>query len=108
MDALAGVADYLENIRQDYVILAWGDMAVNLPVAEVFQQHLDSGADVTMVCTPTLKALPASPSTWKWTRTAGSPICRSIPCCRQDSGEPGGLHPLQEAAHGYGGLLRRP
>ena len=58
MDALAGVADYLENIRQDYVILAWGDMAVNLPVAEVFQQHLDSGADVTMVCTPTLKGAP--------------------------------------------------
>ena len=56
MDALAGVADYLENIRQDYVILAWGDMAVNLPVAEVFQ--LDSGADVTMVCTPTLKGAP--------------------------------------------------
>ena len=37
MDALAGVADYLENIRQEYVILAWGDMAVNLPVAEVLQ-----------------------------------------------------------------------
>lgn len=58
MDALSGVADYLENIRQDYVILAWGDMAVNLPVAEVFQQHLDSGADVTMVCTPSLKGAP--------------------------------------------------
>ena len=58
MDALSGVADYLENIRQDYVILAWGDMAVTLPVAEVFQQHLDSGADVTMVCTPSLKGAP--------------------------------------------------
>ena len=58
MDALAGVADYLENIRQEYVILAWGDMAVNLPVAEVLQQHIDTGADVTMVCTPTLKGAP--------------------------------------------------
>ena len=58
MDALAGVADYLENIRQDSVILAWGDMAENLPVAEVFQQHLESGADVTMVGTPTLKGAP--------------------------------------------------
>ena len=27
-------------------------------MAEVFQQHLDSGADVTMVCTPTLKGAP--------------------------------------------------
>ena len=58
MDALAGVADYLENIRQEYVILAWGDMAVNLPVAEVLQQHIDTGADVTTVCTPTLKGAP--------------------------------------------------
>ena len=58
MDALAGVADYLDNIRQEYVILAWGDMAVNLPVADVLQHHLDTGADVTMVCTPTLKGAP--------------------------------------------------
>ncbi len=58
MDALAGVADYLENIRQDYVILAWGDMAVNLPVAEVFQQHLDSGADITILCSPGAEGRP--------------------------------------------------
>lgn len=58
MDALAGVSDYLEKIHQDYVILANGDMAANLPIAQVFQQHLDSGADVTMVCTPTLKGAP--------------------------------------------------
>ena len=49
MDALAGVSDYLNNIRQDYVILGRGDVALNLPVADVFQQHLDSGADVTVV-----------------------------------------------------------
>ena len=53
MEALAGVYSYLQNIRQDYVILAWGDVAVNLPVAEIFQQHLDTGADITLVCTPT-------------------------------------------------------
>ena len=34
MEALAGVYDYLEDIRQDYVLLAWGDMAINLPVNE--------------------------------------------------------------------------
>ena len=32
----------LQNIRQDYVILAWGRRAVNLPVAQIFQQHLDT------------------------------------------------------------------
>ena len=58
MEALAGVYDYLEDIRQDYVLLAWGDIAINLPVAEVFEQHLSSGADITMVCTPTLKGAP--------------------------------------------------
>ena len=58
MEALAGVADYLEDIRQDYVILAWGDLAINLPVSEVFEQHLNSGADITMVCTPTLRGAP--------------------------------------------------
>ena len=49
MEALAGVYDYLEDIRQDYVLLAWGDMAINLPVNEVFEHHLNSGADITMV-----------------------------------------------------------
>ena len=40
MEALAGIYTYLQNIRQEYVIMGWGDMVVNLPVAEVFQQHL--------------------------------------------------------------------
>lgn len=60
MEALAGVYDYLLNIRQDYVILAWGDMALNLPVEKVFRQHVESGADITIVCTPTLKGEPQS------------------------------------------------
>ncbi len=50
MEALSGVYSYLQNIRQDYVILGWGDMAVNLPVSHIFQQHLDTGADITVVC----------------------------------------------------------
>ena len=58
MEALAGVAGYLKNIRQDYVIMGWGDVAVNLDVNEVFEQHLNSGADITVVCTPTLKGAP--------------------------------------------------
>ena len=49
---------YLQNIRQEYVIMGWGDMVVNLPVAEVFQQHLDSGADITILCTQELKGAP--------------------------------------------------
>ena len=58
MEALAGVAGYLQNIRQDYVIMGWGDIAVNLPVAQVLEQHIASGADLTEVCT----AEPGDPS----------------------------------------------
>ena len=60
MDALAGVGDYLENIRQDYVILADGALIANLPVAEIFQQHLDSGADITAVCSKTPVGVPTN------------------------------------------------
>ena len=52
MDALAGVYSYLERIRQDYVVLAGGDVAVNLDLDDVFNQHIRTGADITAVCTP--------------------------------------------------------
>jgi glucose-1-phosphate adenylyltransferase len=52
MDALGGVYSYLEKIRQDYVVLAGGDVAVNLPLGEIFEEHLRCGADITAVCTP--------------------------------------------------------
>ena len=58
MEALAGVAGYLKNIRQDYVIMGWGDVAVNLDVEAVYDQHITSGADITVVCTPTLNGAP--------------------------------------------------
>ncbi|MEG1721256.1 MAG: glucose-1-phosphate adenylyltransferase subunit GlgD [Pseudoflavonifractor sp.] len=60
MDALAGVNSYLKNIRQDYVVLAGGDMAVNLPLDQVFAAHMESGADITAVCTRTPKGDPKS------------------------------------------------
>ena len=58
MEALAGVAGYLKSIRQDYVIMGWGDTAVNLPVSDIYEKHIASGADITVVCTPTLKGAP--------------------------------------------------
>jgi len=51
MDALAGVRSYLETIRQDYVVMATGALAVNLPLREAFEAHLKSGADITAICT---------------------------------------------------------
>ncbi len=52
MDALGGVYSYLEKIRQDYVVLAGGDIAVNLDLQEVLDHHLSTGADITAVSTP--------------------------------------------------------
>ena len=50
IEALAGVRSYLDEIRQDYVALMDGDLVVNLPMAEIFESHVKSGADVTVVC----------------------------------------------------------
>lgn len=52
IDALSSARGYLNNIRQEHVILAWGDNATNIPVSEVYQQHLDTNADITIVGTP--------------------------------------------------------
>ena len=60
MDALAGVRSYLEKIRQDYVVVAWGDIVANLPIADAFEQHLKTGADITAVCTSNPTGDPAA------------------------------------------------
>ncbi len=58
MDALSGVRDYLKTIRQNYVILSWGDTVLNFSVADMLRQHIQSGADITLLCTPTLQGAP--------------------------------------------------
>ena len=50
MEALAGVRSYLDNIRQDYVALMDGDLVANLPLGDILETHIKSGADVTVVC----------------------------------------------------------
>lgn len=51
MEALAGVRSYLEEIRQSHVVLADSDLIINIPIQDVYQAHLASGADITAVCT---------------------------------------------------------
>ena len=51
MDALYSVRSYLQEIRQSHVVLADSDLVANIPLREVFQEHLSSGADITAVCT---------------------------------------------------------
>lgn len=51
VEALGCVMDYLQHIRQDYVVLADSDRVINLPLQEVLQEHIRTGADITCVCT---------------------------------------------------------
>ena len=51
MEALDGVSSYLQQIRQEYVVLADGDIVANIPVQKVLEHHLETGADITAVCT---------------------------------------------------------
>lgn len=51
MEALAGVRSYLADIRQSHVVLADSDLIINIPIQDVYQAHLASGADITAVCT---------------------------------------------------------
>ena len=50
VEALAGVRSYLDTIRQDYVVLMDGDLVANLPLSDVLEQHIASGADISVVC----------------------------------------------------------
>ncbi|MGM9662639.1 MAG: glucose-1-phosphate adenylyltransferase subunit GlgD [Oscillospiraceae bacterium] len=53
--ALYGVMSYLQEIRQEYVVMADCDVVVNLPIRDVLAQHIATGADVTVVCTADLR-----------------------------------------------------
>ena len=52
LEALDVVKDYLRHIRQDYVVLADSDVALNIDLQEVLQAHIATGADITAVCAP--------------------------------------------------------
>ena len=51
MEALAGIRSYLEGIRQNHVVMANSDLIINIPLQDVYQSHLETGADITVVCT---------------------------------------------------------
>ena len=60
MEVLARVKPYLYEIRQDYVLLADGDVVINFPLEELYQRHIDSQADITVVCTDQYTGDPAA------------------------------------------------
>ena len=58
IDALAGAVDFLQKNRADYVVVADGDIVANVPLDDVIDRHIKSGADLTMVCTKKQKNSP--------------------------------------------------
>ena len=52
MEALEAIEDYVQSIRQDYVVLASGTLVCNMAMSEVLEEHIKSGADITCVCAP--------------------------------------------------------
>lgn len=49
VEALFGILDYLTTNREEYVILTNSNIAANIDYDEMFQKHIDTGADVTML-----------------------------------------------------------
>lgn len=52
IDALLAVRGYISDVKQNYIFLTRGSLAVNLDLADIMAAHLKSGADVTAVCMP--------------------------------------------------------
>ena len=50
MEAYAGIRSYIQGIRQEYVVITDGDLVANLPIADIAEEHIRSGADITVVC----------------------------------------------------------
>jgi glucose-1-phosphate adenylyltransferase len=50
MDALSAVRTYVDRIREDFVVLFRGDLAVSLDLREVLETHLRTGCEITAVC----------------------------------------------------------
>ena len=51
VEAIASILDYLKRQKEKYVIMADTNIAVNFNFSELLQQHIDSGADVTIAYT---------------------------------------------------------
>ena len=50
MEALNAVSEYIRDIPQDHVVLLLGDLAANIDLTPILQQHLRSGLPITAIC----------------------------------------------------------
>ena len=84
MDTLSEIMPYLQDIRQEYVLIADGNIALNLDLEDVFQQHMDNHADMTLVCSPRYTGDP--PATVYFQVGDDQPVTDVIQCPSQPTG----------------------
>ncbi|MGI6702256.1 MAG: glucose-1-phosphate adenylyltransferase subunit GlgD [Christensenellales bacterium] len=49
VDALYGISHYIKHNREDYVILTNSNVAMNIDFDDVYETHIQSGADITVL-----------------------------------------------------------
>jgi len=52
MEALNAIGSYLADVKADNILITRGDLCANVDVEALVNAHLESGADITAVCTP--------------------------------------------------------
>lgn len=60
LDALRSNLSYLRRSRQEYIIVADSHIVVNIDYQEMLRQHIDSAADITVLCRPRQNVLDAA------------------------------------------------
>jgi len=49
VDALYSMFDYIKSNREEYVFITNSNLALNMDIREMYQQHIDTGADITVL-----------------------------------------------------------
>lgn len=49
VEALHGILDYISNTKEEYIVLTNSNIAANIDYDEIFESHIKTGADVTVV-----------------------------------------------------------
>lgn len=51
IEALNAVSTYVRGIREKYIVMMHGNLAANLDLTDIIENHKKSGADITAICT---------------------------------------------------------
>lgn len=71
IEALNAVSTYVRNIQQENVVLLLGNIVANIDLSEVMSRHLQSGAEITAICSDS----PVEGSRFKYQCSDNGRIC---------------------------------